>query len=385
MAVGIVYVLVLLWIPLFAVLPPSPPVFSWDTLPLFVHVANQGGPLSTTQAQFMASFPLATIDKKQDVAKNKTSCTLGINCEEDKIIDALKQIRSYNNSVRTIFYLNTILNFPQYNLSSLFFENNASLLVHDRFGNLVWDSGCGGGEGKKNTTIFDLAQPLAQTYWLNTIKYALTKYPNVVDGAFGDRANGNLKQAVPCYNFTSEHVNKWNDGHYQLMQETMELILSINPERGIFITNNMEINGTNARMYENFDGTQVVDLLNDAMQNERIIEVHDYPQQHSLNQTVTAFLISAYDHSYYASTNGWTTTNGWKHVYPEYINPLGAPLGNATLNKYNNITAYYREFEHGVSVWLEQNGKHPCIKWNATYFTGKIEDCRLYNSSISKS
>eukprot|EP01084_Bolivina_argentea_P265380 449816_1 len=145
MAVGIVYVLVLLWIPLFAVLPPSPPVFSWDTLPLFVHVANQGGPLSTTQAQFMASFPLATIDKKQDVAKNKTSCTLGINCEEDKIIDALKQIRSYN------------------------------------------------------------------------------------------------------------------------------------------------------------------------------------------------------------------------------------------------ITAYYREFEHGVSVWLEQNGKHPCIKWNATYFTGKIEDCRLYNSSISKS
>ena len=44
-----------------AAIPSSPPDFSWETLPLFMHSGNGSGPLSTTTADYMSRFPIVTM------------------------------------------------------------------------------------------------------------------------------------------------------------------------------------------------------------------------------------------------------------------------------------------------------------------------------------
>ena len=154
-------------------MPPSPPPFSWDTVPLFIHGANSSGPLNDTAAKYMSSFPLATIEKFQDV-NNHPICNPNSNepCEEDRMLLALSQIRSHNKSTRTIFYLNSMLNFPQYNLSTMFNGENEKYLLHDVNDNIIWYGNCGdiGGDGSTNTTIFDISQNETRDIWLNNLK-----------------------------------------------------------------------------------------------------------------------------------------------------------------------------------------------------------------------
>ena len=139
---AVIFVLIsLIWKSL-SQLPPSPPPFSWDTIPLFIHAANGSGSLNQTAAKYMSTFPIATIDKMQEQNTSNPVCSLTEPCEEDKIIAALQQIRSYNKDVRTIFYLNTMINFPQYALSQNFTGSNEKYLLHDANGNLLYMDAC---------------------------------------------------------------------------------------------------------------------------------------------------------------------------------------------------------------------------------------------------
>ena len=98
-------------------------------------------------------------------------------CGEEKlIIDTLRRVKQANNTVCTIFYYNSILNFPQYDLSALFMANNATLLLHDSKGNLITE----GGGHKTNVTVFDYTQREACDLWASTcINATATGY---VDG-----------------------------------------------------------------------------------------------------------------------------------------------------------------------------------------------------------
>ena len=192
-------------------LPPSPPPFSWDTIPLFIHAGNETGSLNKTAAKYMATYPLATIEKMQDEDANLV-CNPGNGkiCEEDRIIQALKQIRSYSDDTRTIFYLNSLLNFPQYNLSTQFFGENEKYLLHDQNGKIVLWTQCAA--KSPNTTVFDLSYNETINFWLDTVKYAMSKYPGVVDGVFADRGNTDITQSAHCINITKEKQQAWNQG-----------------------------------------------------------------------------------------------------------------------------------------------------------------------------
>ena len=56
-------------------LPPSPPQFSWDTIPLFMHAQNESGSLNETAAKHMSTFPLTTIAKSQGQNNNDPVCS----------------------------------------------------------------------------------------------------------------------------------------------------------------------------------------------------------------------------------------------------------------------------------------------------------------------
>ena len=206
----------------FCTLPPSPPQFSWETLPTFIHCSNNTGEINDDTIKHMSTFPIVTVTKSQDSKTNASYCTYP--CEEDKIIHALHKIRNYSNSSRTIFYLNSVLNVPQYRLSTQFQGENESLLLHDSNGKLLHYRDCHG-NSKINVTMFDVSQNETRQVWLNTVKYALTNKPGVVDGIFADK--NDYVNISRCGNITTQKSNEWMQGHTLLFQQAQQIISSI--------------------------------------------------------------------------------------------------------------------------------------------------------------
>ena len=88
---------------------PSWPRFSWATAPVFYHSCNFTGPYTDSAIATIAKFPLVTIEKGQGV-------TLGTGGEagyaEDKIVTTLKRVKAANANISTIFYYNSVLDWP---------------------------------------------------------------------------------------------------------------------------------------------------------------------------------------------------------------------------------------------------------------------------------
>ena len=62
---------------------------------------NESGELNDAAAKYMSSFPLVTIEKMEDsLASPVCHPSSQALCEEDRIIAALHQIRSYNAETR---------------------------------------------------------------------------------------------------------------------------------------------------------------------------------------------------------------------------------------------------------------------------------------------
>ena len=149
-------------------IPPNPPSFSWDTIPLFIHAGNGSGPLNQTAAKYMSTFPIATIPQHQAGPNGpieNCSNPQQMICEEDALIMALSQIKSYNNNTRTLFYLSSFFNMPWYNLSTFFYGENEKYLLHYN-GTLAKMGVCNPNAGHANLTIFDLSQNETRNIWL---------------------------------------------------------------------------------------------------------------------------------------------------------------------------------------------------------------------------
>jgi len=87
------------------------PPFSWDTVPVYSHMCNKSGPFDAGTVQQLARFPIVTVEKGQAVDDEGWA--------EDKIVAALKQVREVNPKVHTVMYLNSVLSWEQYHLSTV--------------------------------------------------------------------------------------------------------------------------------------------------------------------------------------------------------------------------------------------------------------------------
>ena len=118
--------------------PPPPNVqFSWDHVPVFFHTSNTTGPFNQETLELMAKFPLVTIEKYQGPDSGvHYPAEQWVCCEEDRIVQALKAVKSINPNVTGIFYYNMILDFPQYRLHQNFAKNE-SWWLHDDDGKVV--------------------------------------------------------------------------------------------------------------------------------------------------------------------------------------------------------------------------------------------------------
>ena len=348
-----------------------------------MHAANASGPLNDSAARWMARYPLVTIENVQASAAQPAHKQ-----QEKKIVAALEKVKSLNSSTRTLFYLNTIINFPQYDLSDKFLPQ-PELLLHDASGKLAMVK-LGGGEH----TIFDLSLLPARRLWLSTIDEVMSSSKSV-DGVFTDRGRATAEFDLRSVNLTAAKRSIWNEGHVMLIRQLMMLVQQHRPQTGIVIPNGANIDGVNGRMFENFqvNDSRSVPPNNDILalqaeaQEGRIAEVHrdncaagsGAQAPLAFNESLPAYLVGAVSHSYYGCTEGWALQTGWMEWRPEYSKPLGEPIGEA--EKVNGT--WTRRFSKGTRVRLDETDTstdwlHPCIQWADGTWTGLEEDCKKH-------
>lgn len=400
-----------------ATLPPVPPSFSWDTLPVFMHSGNSSGPLSNATAAFMGRFPLVTMagfngGHNGGNEKSFTPFAAAVKAQASARSDSAAD---GNASVRVLFYQNTLINFPQTRLGNL--QNSTlpeALLLHDKRGRLVYMGGCGAHHAAPNHTLYDHRQPAMRAAWTQNIVDVAKDPANkgLMDGVFCDRS-GSIgavtAKDLHCYDLAPGFVKGWDRGHWQAIADTQAALSALLPT-AIVIGNHAEPTASmrlplpgntsaswNAKMYEHFtptktndqyipNGNQLAAFKHDG-RSELIAEVHVDSCQvaragngggnQMYKASLAAFLIGASRYDYYACTTGWGFTDGWQHWSPDYDRPLGEPLGPA--NK--TATGWRRQFSSGTEVWLETRDEaankwgSSCIRWADGHVTASGHLC----------
>eukprot|EP00117_Sycon_ciliatum_P049745 scpid74102/ scgid35225/ len=291
------------------------PAVNWDTLPVFWHAADANGPFNASTLDFIARFPLATIEKfqAQRVEPRNTAA-------EEKIVAAAKQIKERSSQVKVLFYLNSVMDWDMYTLHSYCEQHKQAMWLFDDSNKPVLLRG-------QNT--FNVTSAAVRQTWINTVLTA--KKSGYIDGVFVDR--GQEPDSFP--NIDAAKMAAWKHGHDLHMSEIQKAM----GENMIVISNNRDYPDVNARMMERFfvmdfdQNTPYLDLV--TLMHEatypHLVEVHGEPCTPVVrNATLAAFLVGAGDHAYYACTKGWSVQTGWMTWYDEYSKKLGAPLSNAT-------------------------------------------------------
>jgi len=96
---------------------PQWPSFSWDTVPVFYHSCNFTGEYTDEALKTVAKFPMVTIEKGQEVALPAPPYA------ETKIGNTLKRVKALNKNISTIFYYNSVLDWPFYKLHEEFLNH----------------------------------------------------------------------------------------------------------------------------------------------------------------------------------------------------------------------------------------------------------------------
>ena len=362
------------------------PEFSWDRIPQYIHI-RKAEAFTNEECQFLASFPLITLEKTTG------SATYG--STDRGSIKAAKSIKAINPNVKILYYRNVICHYGGNTFDKELKKLQSPFLTNNK-----------NGKGKLirgTVEAYDLSNKELRDWWIRSAaKICNSDY---IDGLFLD---GNIKVLVPGFLLKEIGVDKKAKVKYGYLTMMAAMREALNPQKL------MVANIIRARLPESgleyikyFDGsylegfTSPVDLsypdylakgieaVQQAARNGKIItmnfglgksintvdKIDDTRSklenlkgvQDLLNYYMSIFLVCAEKYSYLNINDGYSvnTKHGvcdskvWLHRFPDFDKPLGAPKGPAVKVGYT----YTREFEH-ASVWLDIESKKGRVTWH---------------------
>jgi len=358
------------------------PEFSWDKIPVCIHLHKKTGDFSTSEAKFIARFPIVCIEKSQAVDV--------YNGMEQGTFNASQIIKKFNPKSKVLFYWNSRIDYGQlYSFGNILDENaHPEWAMKDLKGELVTVQ-----NGRRKT--YDPTIPGFRKWWVKIPVQAVAK--GKLDGVFVD--------AVLQYaGGENVKVKQYGEQKYrEIMSGVFDMMGELKNQLGkdqLVIAN--ALRGTNAApdngriFYPYIDGAMIehfcdlsgrskdviardIELLQDAAEKGKIVIAKGWPR---LNFTNTAeiramsqkqledmsradivfplatFLVGAGKYAYFCYSWGYDHTQGGMIDYPEYNKPLGEPLGPAQKNGY----IYTREFKN-ASVFTDIENRIGKIDW----------------------
>jgi hypothetical protein len=336
--------------------PPSTvplPEFSWDTVPVFAHLANTSG-YNSDQVGTLAKFSVVTLEKYL----GPFPLTHGKG-EEDNMYGVAKAVKAISPKTKVLMYQNSQFAYPWYSLYGV--ANNNGWWVRNATTNRTIKHDV----INMNCTIPGRCKEISVGYWdfryqgLCDAWLAACTNPHIdgcfIDGAESDRppfakgANTSVFDAMRAATFTAIAAKSLvviNDKKY------FDPAPPYPAAQGEFI--------------ETFSGSKVGDLkwvqiLNKTVRAGHIVQAHTSIICHNESDPagiadLAAFLIGAQKYCYFGCSN-WEDVPTWPSVYDK---PLGAPLGPAVLG---TDGTWRRSFAKGTKVAINFGKKTASIAW----------------------
>lgn len=217
------------------------------------------------------------------------------------------------------------------------------------------------GGGHVGMDVFDFANPAARALFMSDCVNATLS--GVVDGCYMDRAT----DISPVVNLSIAQAKDYIDGHVTMLNDLQAAL----GDRGPVVGNGAygppdDPTSISMAMLEEFSplksgGKGNISDLFTGVENGRGMVVHTmvFPTEND----IAAFLIAAGPRCYFGF-GSWSTTfetlaQRWS---PLFDFPLGAPLGNATLDEASKI--YRRQYVHVNVSFDMKSGQGKVAGWN---------------------
>ena len=292
-----------------------PSLFSFDTVPVFFHSANESGAWSKAAATRIAKFSMATFEKNMAYGAGGWSEANGP--------AACRQIKAINPKVATVYYLNSVIDWPFYSLHQqmvahpewrLKGENGDDMLVVGQYG-------------------LNVSVPAMRQAWMDDCMAATEAG---CDGCFIDRSNnmtqlnnskGGMMSPEQSAQFAAAHLATLTELNRNLAKQ------------GKFAISNNEGSpslGTTTMMIEDFAASEhCIQTMMQAVSNNLTVQAHagdlaDEPGEdgappkvsncaNGITNSLAAFLIAAGPYSYYHCASGWQSPAGWPDVHDDWL------------------------------------------------------------------
>lgn len=358
------------------------PDFSWDHVPLYMHM-RKAEAFTPEELAYLAGFPIITLEK--------TTGSKTYGSTEKGSLEAAKAIKEVNPDAKVLYYRNIMVHYQGYDVNESFNDIDQGLLM-DASGNTNIVH-----KGKRGA--YDLSNPQVQKWWVDDC--VTMAGHEQIDGIFID---GNIKALEPVFlgkEIGAEKKSQVEAGYEEVMKDLYErtgedkllianLIRARLPNSGLEYLNylhgsyiegfELEANGLTHLEYL----AKGIDAVQKAACNGKIIcfsmglgmakhtgiGIDDTrmkaekgsPYQDRLTYSLSIFLVCAEKYSYFLAHDGYSVNGDdssvWLKLFPEYKKPLGPPKGPAKKEGY----IYTREYEH-ASVRLDIEHEKARIDW----------------------
>jgi hypothetical protein len=367
------------------------PEFSWDTMPLYMHVWKQTS-YTDDEIKFLAKFPLITLEKAQGQREGTV---------QEGTLKAARAIKEVNPKTRILYYKNIVIDWKSGVSKQLKLIPDGYLQAPDGLYPVV--------NKNSNAKFFDISKEEIRQWWIKDAKSLLTD-PSI-DGVFID---ANIKVLIGSYFANGKKLG--NEKAEELIDGYHKLLTGINSEfrdDNIILANILRARFENAGLeyMEYFDGSYFeafehnvggvskpdyvvkgIEAGQKAAQDGKILaftaglgkalakdssgigldearsklDSLEHVQKR-LDYLMAIFLTMAEKYSYFFPTDGYGVTTDkkgnqrnrtWMYTFPAFNNRLGEPKGPAKRNGY----VFTREFQY-CSVYLNVETEEAKIVW----------------------
>ncbi len=362
--------------------PDRMPAFSWDTVPLYVHIRKNTA-FTDAEIRYLATFPLITFEKATGHTDSGSV--------EAGTLKAARAVKAVNPDTKILYYRNVIVHYGGYAANtSLKSIPGAFLVGRDGNDKLI----------RSRLQAYDLTNKALREWWIDAAE-AVCSDPSI-DGVFLDGVVKVLEPAFLKGPIGQEKKTAELAGYVTMMEDTRKMLgpqklMLANILRARFSDSGLSyIKALDGSYIEGFEGAvgmsrkdYVAQGIRDFQKAARqgfiiaytcalgrnLQDADEAPRSAAsdnnrvwrgrrtksrFNYQLAIFLICAEKFSYFDLKDGYDakTSKTWMTHPADYDRPLGPPKGPAVQNGYT----YAREFAH-ASVQLDIENETASIIW----------------------